>query len=142
MVDSSFHRPLADKVHTLPRTPGVYLFRNARGRVLYVGKARDLQSRVKQYFAGSDDRPMIPFLLEAATDIDVTVVRTEKEAIILEDTLIKKHRPRYNVRLRDDSSFIHLRIDPKGFWPRYEVRREIDKQARCFGPYTLSLIHI
>jgi excinuclease ABC subunit C len=91
---------------------------------------------VKQYFAGSDDRPMIPFLLDAATDVDVTVVRTEKEAIILEDTLIKKHRPRYNVRLRDDSAFIHLRIDPKGFWPRYEVRRELDKRARYFGPYT------
>lgn len=136
MVEPSFHGPLADKVRNLPRTPGVYLFRNARGRVLYVGKARDLQSRVKQYFAGSDDRPMIPFLLDAATDVDVTVVRTEKEAIILEDTLIKKHRPRYNVRLRDDSAFIHLRIDPKGFWPRYEVRRELDKRARYFGPYT------
>ncbi|MAY79393.1 MAG: excinuclease ABC subunit C [Deltaproteobacteria bacterium] len=136
MADPSSHGRLADKVRNLPRSPGVYLFRNARGRVLYVGKARDLQARVKQYIAGSDERLMIPFLLDAATDVDVTVVRTEKEAIILEDTLIKKHRPRYNVRLRDDSAFIHLRIDPKGHWPRYEVRRELDKKARYFGPYT------
>jgi excinuclease ABC subunit C len=78
---------------------------------------------------------MVPHLMGAAVTVDVTEVRTEKEALILEDTLIKKHRPRYNVRLRDDSSFLHLRIDPNGHWPRFQVTRDRDDKSRHFGPY-------
>jgi len=126
---------LADAAQSLPRGPGVYLFKNARGRVLYIGKAKDLRSRVLQYISGHDERPMVPHLMAAAIAVDVTEVRTEKEALLLENTLIKKHRPRYNVRLRDDSSFLHLRIDPKSDWPRFSVTRERDGKARHFGPY-------
>jgi excinuclease ABC subunit C len=135
MAESNDLAALVAQAAELPRAPGVYLFKNARGRVLYVGKAKNLRARVRQYLLGHDDRPMVPFLLDAATTVDVTQVRTEKEAIILENTLIKKHRPRYNVMLRDDTGFLHLRIDPKGTWPRYSVTRDIDGRARFFGPY-------
>ncbi|MEC8194034.1 MAG: excinuclease ABC subunit UvrC [Myxococcota bacterium] len=129
------HDALDAAARDLPRGPGVYLFKDARGRVLYVGKAKDLKSRVSQYVLGHDERPMVPHLMRRATAVEVTEVRTEKEALILENTLIKKHRPRYNVRLRDDSSFLHLKIDPKGDWPRYRITRERKGSARFFGPY-------
>ena len=103
--------PLAEKAARLPRTPGVYLFRDAKGTVLYVGKARNLYARVRQYIQGHDERQMVRFLVQSATDIDAVLVNTEKEALILESTLIKEHQPRYNVRLLDGASFLHLHID-------------------------------
>ena len=142
---------LAEKAATLPREPGVYLFRSARGKVLYVGKAKSLRARVRQYLNGADTRMFVPYLVRAAGDVECVVVRTEKEALILENTLIKKHRPRYNVKLVDDSSFLHLRIRTGGFWPRYEVRRQFDRDpgTRHFGPFasasraraTLEFVH-
>jgi len=130
------HDGVRDAASVLPETPGVYLFKNSRGRVIYVGKAKNLRARVKQYLMGQDERMMVPHLLRAATALDITEVRTEKEAFLLEDTLIKKHRPRYNVQLRDDTGFLHLRIDPASSWPRYTVTREMDPKVRHFGPYT------
>ena len=135
MGDESECSRLELQAADLPRAPGVYLFKNARGRVLYVGKAKDLRSRVRQYLTGHDERRMVPSLVAASASVSVTQVRTEKEAIILENTLIKKHKPRYNVRLRDDSGFLHLRIDPKGTWPRFTVTRNLEGKARLFGPY-------
>jgi excinuclease ABC subunit C len=128
--------PFADKIADLPPAPGVYLFLDARDVVIYVGKARNLRARVRQYLRGADGRPQIPFLMRAARDVVITEVGTEKEALILENTLIKKHRPRYNVLQRDDSNFIHLRIDTGGEWPRYEVVRQMGSKGRHFGPYT------
>ncbi len=127
---------LAARIAALPRTAGVYLFMDARGTVIYVGKARDLRARVGQYVRGQDDRTQIPFLLRAAEDVQVTEVGTEKEALILENTLIKKHRPRYNVLQRDDSNFIHLVIDPSEEWPRFRIVRSIGGKGQHFGPYT------
>ena len=129
------HDGVRDAASVLPETPGVYLFKNSRGRVIYVGKAKNLRARVKQYLSGQDERLMVPHLLRAATAVDITEVRTEKEALLLEDTLIKKHRPRYNVQLRDDTGFLHLRIDPSARWPRYTVTREMEPKVRHFGPY-------
>ena len=94
--------PLAQAAARLPRESGVYLFKDHRGEVLYVGKAKDLRARVRQYITGADERYMVRFLVDAASTVEVVVVRTEKEALILENTLIKKHRPRYNVKLVDD----------------------------------------
>src|SRR5690606_36008805 len=120
----------------LPTTAGVYLFKDRRGRVIYVGKAVNLRARVRQYLSGTDERMMVPFLVRAAADVDVVVTRTEKEALLLENQLIKKHQPRYNVKLRDDSNFLHVRIDLRAEWPRFElVRRIEDDGARYFGPY-------
>lgn len=127
---------LDDIAAGLPTSSGVYLWKDRRGRVLYVGKAIDLRARVKQYLSGHDGRTMVPFLVHRAHDIDVVVTRTEKEALLLENTLIKKHRPRFNVRLRDDSNFLHLRLDLSEAWPRYRLVRRIgDDGARYFGPY-------
>ena len=127
---------LSDRVRELPTTPGVYLFKDARGKVIYVGKAVNLRARVRQYTSLTDSRMMVPFLVDAAADIDVVVTDTEKEALLLENTLIKKHRPRYNVKLRDDSNFLHLRLHPKHRWPRYTLVRSIKSDgARYFGPY-------
>ena len=127
---------LAEHVAELPTRPGVYLFKDRRGQVLYVGKATSLRARVKQYIACHDARPMVPFLVRAATEVDVVLTDTEKEALLLENTLIKKHRPRFNARLRDDSNFLHLRLDLRQEWPRYTLVRTIKNDgARYFGPY-------
>lgn len=121
---------LIEQADRLPREPGVYLFKGSGGAVLYVGKAKNLHSRVRQYMLGHDERDMVRFLVQSAQTIDVVQVNTEKEALILEATLIKKHQPRYNVRLLDGASFLHLRIDARGKWPRYTMARKIGKDAR------------
>jgi len=110
----------------IPDSPGSYQFKDAQGRVLYVGKAKSLRSRVRSYFqsGGSDTRMFIPHLLETIGDLDTIVTANEKEATILENTLIKELKPRYNVKLRDDKSYLHLRIGVSHAWPRVEpVRR-------------------
>jgi excinuclease ABC subunit C len=127
---------LARKAALLPVSAGVYLFRDRRGRVIYVGKAINLRSRVRQYLGGHDERFMVPYLVAHTVDIEIVATDTEKEALLLENTLIKKHRPRYNTQLRDDKNFLHLRIDPRAEWPRYTlVRRIREDGARYFGPY-------
>ena len=127
---------LTERVARLPTTPGVYLFLNAKGTVLYVGKALSLRARVKQYFAGHDSRAMVPALVREIQDVQVVLTTTEKEALILENTLIKKHQPRYNAKLRDDKNFLHLRLDLRAPWPRLELRRNLRSDgARWFGPY-------
>src|SRR4249920_2077280 len=118
--------PLLSKLETLPAQPGCYLFKDKKGDVVYVGKAKSLRSRVRSYFQTSsgDDRPFIPLLQRTAFDFDTVVATSEKEAAILEDSLIKQHHPRYNVKLRDDKSYLCLRIGVSHEWPRVEpVRR-------------------
>jgi excinuclease ABC subunit C len=127
---------LETRAAELPTTAGVYLFKDRRGKVIYVGKAVNLRARVRQYLAGTDERAMVPFLVRHAADVEVVLTHTEKEALLLENTLIKKHRPRFNAKLRDDSNFLHLRVDSRKPWPRYDlVRRIKDDGARYFGPY-------
>lgn len=129
---------LEAKLDNLPAAPGVYLFRGKACEVLYVGKARSLKSRVRSYFqAGtSDTRFFIARLERELVDIETVVVGTEKEAALLENTLIKQHKPRYNIKLRDDKEYLSLRLDPKASWPRLEVvRRPATDGALYFGPY-------
>jgi excinuclease ABC subunit C len=136
------------KLDGLPAQPGVYLFKDKKGAVVYVGKAKSLRSRVRSYFqeASGDGRAFIPFLHGTVGDLETIVTANEKEATILENTLIKEYRPRYNVKLRDDKDFITLRLgalrvgelSPGGAaaWPRLEVvRRPTPDGARYFGPY-------
>lgn len=137
------HRPmnerLASKIDNAPRSPGVYLMRDRDGKAIYVGKALDLRSRVRSYFGGTDGRFMVPFLVSRIDDIEFIVTETEKEALILENNLIKAHRPRYNVDFRDDKAYFHIRIDPSDPFARFTlVRRPRKDGARYFGPYPSS----
>ena len=127
-----------ENTDTLPRLPGVYIMRNATGTVLYVGKAKNLRSRVRSYFTKArDSRYHIQFLMARVADIDCIITDTEKEALILENTLIKQHRPRYNINLRDDKTYFSLRMDPAEEFPRLAVIRKVTKDgARYFGPYS------
>jgi excinuclease ABC subunit C len=130
-----------EKLDGLPAQPGVYLFRDKKGVVVYVGKAKSLRSRVRSYFQGtnSDERYFIPLLQKTLGDLDTLVTSTEKEATILENSLIKEHKPRYNVKLRDDKDFLCLRLGSDRAaspWPRLMVvRRPTPDGARYFGPY-------
>jgi excinuclease ABC subunit C len=131
---------LKEKVELAPRCPGVYLMKDAQGKIIYVGKANDLKSRISSYFTGKDARPMAPFLVSRISDIEFITTATEKEALILENNLIKQHRPRYNVFLRDDKTYYHLGLDPDEFYPRLQLVRKIqNKKARYFGPYPSGL---
>jgi len=127
-----------DSINSFPASPGVYIMRNAAGGVLYVGKAKSLRARVRAYLAPArDGRYQIPFLMARVADIDYIVTDTEKEALILENTLIKQHRPRYNINLRDDKTYFSLRMDPTEEFPRLAIIRKVTADgARYFGPYS------
>jgi len=137
-------KPLAPalraKIDGLPKRPGVYVFLDGLGRVLYVGKAAELRSRVRSYFSDSDDgRARVPLIRRDVRDLDVLHTRTTLEALVLENTLIKKHKPRYNVQLRDDKAYICLRVDTSHPFPRIHVVRRFKKDgAKYFGPYASS----
>jgi excinuclease ABC subunit C len=136
-MDAALRQKLAD----LPPEPGCYLMKDRRGEVVYVGKASNLRSRVRSYFdAGrGDERAFVALLDDLLGDIDVIVTSSEKEAVLLENELIKKHQPRFNVRLRDDKDFIVLRLDDRHPYPRLEVwraRQRKEDGARYFGPYS------
>lgn len=120
-----------------PTSPGVYLMRGENDAVLYVGKAKNLRARLRSYFsAAGDGRGQIPFLMSRVKQIDTIVTDTEKEALILENTLIKKHRPRYNINLRDDKTYLSIRIDPREDFPVLQTVRKVKRDgAQYFGPY-------
>jgi len=128
---------LKDKIQQLPTSPGVYLMRDESGTIIYVGKARNLRQRVRSYFSASgDSRPHVKFLVARIADLDVMLTDTEKEALLLENTLIKQHHPRYNLDLKDDKTYFSLRLDPQEQFPRFSIVRKIPRDsARYFGPY-------
>ena len=141
---------LREKIAVAPREPGIYLMRDGEGKVLYVGKAKDLRKRVQAYSDGRDARFMIPHLISRTQDVEFVITGTEKEALILENNLIKEHRPRYNVDFRDDKAFYHLRLDPREAYPRFSlIRRPVRDGAKYYGPYpsggaardTLDFVH-
>lgn len=123
-----------------PLKPGVYLMKDQKGSVLYVGKAKLLKNRLKQYFApNGDGRPMIPILLPKIAHIDTIVVPSEKEALLLENTLIKKHQPPFNAILKDDKTFISLMVNHRHPWPMIRLVRTKGapkEEGLYFGPYT------
>ena len=132
---------LRQKVDALPESPGIYLMKDVRGEVIYVGKAKSLRARVRGYFhqvavrRTGDDRLITRRLGEVA-DVDVVVTGSEKEALILESNFIKQFRPKYNVVFRDDKSFVSIKIPLSEPWPRPIVTRRLDdERALYFGPY-------
>lgn len=125
-----------------PMQPGVYLMKDKTGKVIYVGKAKLLKARLKQYFSLSDTRVMIPLLIAQIVQIDTIVVFFEKEALLLENTLIKQHKPKFNVLLKDDKTFISLHINVDHPWPMLRLMRYkgvIKDKGLYFGPYTSAL---
>ena len=130
------NRDLEDKLASLAARPGVYLLKDRHAKVIYVGKARSLRQRVRTYFRGGDERMQVAFLMQRVVDFDSLVTATEKEALILENTLIKQYKPRYNIRLKDDKSYVSVKVTVQDAWPRVLVTRKIVKDgSRYFGPF-------
>lgn len=114
----------------------MYLLKDASGKVIYVGKAKNLRARLRQYVRGGDERSQIRFLLAKIADVETLVTANDKEALILENTLIKQYKPRYNIRLKDDKSYVSVKVTVQDPWPRILVTRRIVKDgSRYFGPY-------
>jgi excinuclease ABC subunit C len=129
-------KSLEDKLEALPARPGVYLLKDRHGKVMYVGKARSLRARVRTYFRGGDERSQVAFLMQRVGDFESLVTATEKEALILENNLIKQYKPRYNIRLKDDKSYVSVKVTVHEAWPRVIVTRKIVKDgSKYFGPY-------
>ena len=129
---------LKSALERVPGRTGVYLFRDGKGKVLYVGKAKDLKNRVRNYFTGEDTRPSVRYLTPRIRGVEWIVTANETEALILEDNLIKKFKPQYNIRLRDDKSFVSLVLTAGEKFPRLYVGRSRstpEKDSLVFGPY-------
>jgi excinuclease ABC subunit C len=125
------------QVRALPEKPGVYIMRDERGDVVYIGKARRLRDRVRSYFGSSRGlEPKVLALAQTVRTIEHLVTNTEAEALHLEATLVKRHQPIYNVRLKDDKHYPYLKVDVQNPWPRVTITRRVeDDGARYFGPY-------
>ena len=127
-----------EKVKSIPQSTGVYLLKDAKGRTIYIGKAKNLRARVRSYFGKGeyDQRPQIANLAIDAVDVDYIVARNEREALVLENSLIKQKKPKYNIRLKDDKNYLSLRIDPREAYPRLSLTRRVLKDgAIYYGPF-------
>ncbi len=119
---------------TLPTSPGCYLFKDASGTIIYIGKASSLRKRVASYFQKTSHDPKTSQLIERIADVDYIVTDTEVEAFILENTLIKKHQPKYNINLRDAKTYAFIRITDEEY-PRVMIARQKDQKGRYYGPF-------
>ena len=137
---------LIESIRGLPKSPGVYLMKGNKGEVLYIGKAKNIRNRVRSYFHSSaDTRYTVKFLASKVSDIEYLVTTNEKEALILEDTLLKKYKPRYNIRLKDDKTYVSIKLTLHEKFPRILITRQIKKDDsrsplkacgdKYFGPY-------
>ncbi|MBR1696596.1 MAG: excinuclease ABC subunit C, partial [Selenomonas sp.] len=129
---------VAEKLKLLPDKPGVYIMKNTEGRIIYVGKAVVLKNRVRQYFQSNKNHsPKVRAMVSHIADFEIIMTASEVEALILECNLIKKHRPRYNISLKDDKSYPYVKVTVQEDFPRVFITRRILKDgARYFGPYT------
>ena len=132
------HAPtIAEQVAAAPIDPGCYLWKDAEGNVLYVGKAKNLRARLRQYVQLTDERPMVPRLMAATAGFDYVVVGSEHEALVLEINLIHQYRPPFNVDLKDDKSYPYIAITKGDVYPAIKYTRERHRAGtRYFGPYT------
>ncbi len=127
-----------EKVKSIPQSAGVYLIKDTKGCTIYIGKAKNLRSRVLSYLNEGDvaQRPQIINLMKDAVEVDYVVARNEREALVLENSLIKQKKPKYNIRLKDDKNYLSLRIDPRETFPRLSlVRRVLKDGAIYYGPF-------
>ncbi len=120
----------------LPETPGVYQFKNKLGKVIYIGKAKNLKARVSQYILGTDSRPMVATLMKNAGSVEIIMTNSESEALILENLLIKNRQPMFNINLKDDKTYPYLAVTDEE-WPRLITTRRLTKKLKSFrGPFT------
>jgi excinuclease ABC subunit C len=127
-----------EKLKSIPQSTGVYLLKNEKGRSIYIGKAKNLRSRISSYLNEGEgvQRPQIVYLMQEVVDIDYFVTRNEREALVLENSLIKQKKPKYNIRLRDDKNYLSLRLDPRENYPRLSLTRRVLKDgAIYYGPF-------
>lgn len=137
MTDNAVPENLLFKLNNLPKTPGVYQFKNDEGKIIYVGKAKNLRNRVRSYFQdrGAYD-PKRDMLVSRISDVEILVTDSEVEALLLENNLIKEHSPRYNIRLKDDKSYPYIVVTNEAY-PRIFPTRQIRRDgSRYYGPYT------
>ncbi len=127
---------LLEKVSHLPTTPGVYLWRDQYNRIIYVGKAINLRNRVRSYVRNDANRaPKVAAMMKRAVDVEIIQTKTEMEALILENTLIKEHEPKYNIRLRDDKTYPYVKISVQEDYPRVYMTRRLERDgAKYFWP--------
>ncbi len=128
---------LAEKINSLPNSPGIYQFKNFSNKIIYIGKAKNLRTRVRSYFQKNKPQDAkTKAMLDKIADVDVILVDSEAEALILEDTLIKQHKPRYNVMLRDDKSYPYVRITNEDFPRIFPTRKIVRDGSKYYGPFT------
>ena len=131
------HESLDKKLQHLPTRPGVYMFKDGKGQILYIGKAKSLRARVRNHFAPDYPSAKQAEMVRRIRDVDTMVVGSEAEALLLEANLIKAHHPRYNIRLKDDKKYPYIKVTIQEAFPRVYVTRTLDNDgARYFGPYT------
>ena len=137
MANDMFISKLKSQANRMPNKPGVYLMSNDQGKVIYVGKAKGLKNRVRSYFTPKPSNDKVEAILKEIRTIDTTVTITEREALILENTLIKKHNPKFNVLLKDGKSYPHIEVNLNHDFPKFAFHRgkKRSKHARYFGPY-------
>ena len=125
-----------DLLKKLPETPGVYQFKNRLGKVIYIGKAKNLRARVSQYISGTDSRPMVATLMKNAGSVEIIMTNSETEALVLENLLIKNRQPVFNINLKDDKTYPYLAVTDEE-WPRLITTRRLTKKLKSFrGPFT------
>ncbi len=126
-------------LESLPSSPGVYLLKDKKGRSLYIGKAKNLKIRLRSYLTqniGRDQRPQIPYLMQEICELDYFVTQNERDALLLENSLIKQKKPKYNIRLKDDKNYASLRLDPREKFPKLTyTRRVLRDGAMYYGPF-------
>ncbi|SVE54608.1 uncharacterized protein METZ01_LOCUS507462, partial [marine metagenome] len=130
---------ITEILKSVPNLPGIYIMKDSRGGILYIGKAKSLNTRVRSYFQKSRHMPArARIFTDKVRDIKFLTTSTEAEALILESNFIKKHQPRYNVLLKDDKHYPYIRLTTQEQFPRLEVVRRVKKDgATYFGPYTM-----
>lgn len=126
---------IREKLKLLPDCPGVYIMLDQEGTVIYVGKARILKNRVRQYFHSSEKPPKVQKMVSCVADFSYIVAPTEVDALALENTLIKKHKPKYNILLKDDKTYPYIKVHTKEEFPRISVTRRVKKDGKYFGPF-------
>ena len=136
---------LLEKVSHLPTTPGVYLWRDQYNRIIYVGKAINLRNRVRSYVRNDANRaPKVTAMMKRAVDVEIIQTKSEMEALILENTLIKEHKPKYNISLKDDKTYPYVKISVQEDYPRVYMTRRLERDgAKYFGPFTdVTAVHV